>query len=412
MFTLQAADAARRVRGRAGLWAGVVLVALALLAGGAGGCERKPQYSQKTPDDVVASALAMVKNNDARRLADLIAADGPEMRAVLNRLGNLLSKLQELAVQVQQRMPQEVAALKAQGVNAAADSVPLGEFFEEMQRPPQRDPNDVADEGRRDVVQGAIARLFADPYGWLERNSSRMTTVKLADDIAALMVDNQPVLPPVGVTMRLEKDGKWYIVLPTNLPVVSNYMPRTREEWSIVASVIKVIENVTVELTEDVRSGRINTIKGLGDKAGDKAIIPGMIAFAAYAKEMDVRQRRDGITKSFKARLKDWTKQRSESSSGKVSASLVKVLDAVAPDQIGKLARAPRRTRMAEMSDADFTQLLQGWLNDAGVKIDLAFGVSGDEVDTEAKRWLDAETARKEAEAKAKQERRRKAGER
>ena len=40
------------------------------------------------------------------------------------------------------------------------------------------------------------------------------------------------------------------------------------------------------------------------------------------------------------------------------------------------------------------------------------FGASGEEVDTEAKRWLDAEQARKEAEAKAKQERKKKAAER
>jgi len=171
-------------------------------------------------------------------------------------------------------------------------------------------------------VQGALARLFADPYGWLDRNASRLTTVKLADDIAAVMVDNQPVMPPLGLTMRLEKDGKWYIVLPTNLPVVSNFMPRTREEWSIIASVIKVVENVTVELT--------------------------------------------------------------------------------------KLARAPHRTRISEMSDADFTQFLQGWLTDAGLKIDLAFDVRGEDIDKEAQRWLDAAEAKKAAEAEAKAEAKRK----
>jgi hypothetical protein len=404
MFTPPASAKSRSLSARAtAALAGILLIAGVLLGGG---CERKRTYSQKTPDDVVASALAMVKNNDAGRLADLIRSEGPEMRAVLNRLGGLFGKLQVLAAQVQRRMPQEVAELKSQAMSSGADSAPLSQFLEEVQRRPQRTPGDVPQEGERDVVQGALARLFADPYGWLDRNSSRLTTVKLADDIAAVMVDNQPILPPVGVTMHLEKDGKWYIVLPTNLPGVSNFMPRTREEWSIIASVIKVIENVTVELTEDVRLGKITQLRQLGDKAGDKAILPGLMAFAAYGKEMDARQRRDGITKAFKTREKDWIKQRGGERG--VSAGLVKVIDGVTPDRIARLARTPKRTGIAEMSDAEFTQFLQGWLTDAGMKVDLAFGVAGNDVDKEAQRWLDADAAKKEAEAKAKQQRKKK----
>ncbi len=375
------------------------LAALLILgfAGLGAGCERKPTYSQKTPDDVVASAVKMVKNNDAKHLADLFYAEGPEMRSVLNRLGSLFEKLQLLAAQVQQRMPDEVAALKAQAMDSAAESAPLGAFLEEIQRRPERSEGDVPEEGQRDVIQGAIARLFADPYGWLDRNASRLSTVKLADDIAAIMIDNQPVMPPVGITMRLEKNGKWYIVLPTNLPVVSNYMPRTRDEWSIIASVIKVIENVAIELTEDVRTGRINRLDTLGSRAGDKVILPGLMAFAAYGKEMDARQRRDGITKAFKTRLREWGKQRGGDKS--VSPVLLKTIDAIAPDQIAKLARAPRRTGIAEMSDADFTQFLQTWLGEAGIKADLAFGVDTEEVSRECQRWLDDEAARKAAEA-------------
>src|SRR5688572_15504543 len=99
---------------------------------GGGGREGRQTYSRGTRDEVVASALAMVKNNDAKRLADLIYAEGPEMRSVLNRLGNLFGRLQDLAAQIQLRMPHEVAELKAQGVSAAADSVPLGAFLEEV----------------------------------------------------------------------------------------------------------------------------------------------------------------------------------------------------------------------------------------------------------------------------------------
>ena len=82
-----------------------------------------------------------------------------------------------------------------------------------------------------------------DPYGWLERNSARLSTVKTADDTAAVMFDNEPAIPVVGLPMKLE-NGKWYVVLPIRTPPLSNVMPRSRQQWSILGSVIKVTDNV------------------------------------------------------------------------------------------------------------------------------------------------------------------------
>src|SRR4051812_24910094 len=87
-----------------GVAAGVLVIAV-LFALLAGGCSRKKSYSQDTPDDVIRSATAMVKNGETRRLTDLIYADSPEMRAFLNQLGKLFETMQKLSVASAKHFP-------------------------------------------------------------------------------------------------------------------------------------------------------------------------------------------------------------------------------------------------------------------------------------------------------------------
>lgn len=132
----------------------------------------------------------------------------------------------------------------------------------------------------------------------------------IADDQAAILLDGQPV-PPVGLTMR-KADGNWYIELPLNLPVLSGYMPQTFNEWSIVGSLIRVLENTVRELTDEVNAGRVNRIEALAEKAGEKAFLPAAMVFVAYGKEMDVRQRREKLTGELRKKLIEWGKARNE----------------------------------------------------------------------------------------------------
>src|ERR1043166_6625203 len=56
----------------------------------------RTEYSQATPEEVLRSAIAMVKDGNATRLSDLMYADNVEYRSTLTRLGKLCGTLQDL----------------------------------------------------------------------------------------------------------------------------------------------------------------------------------------------------------------------------------------------------------------------------------------------------------------------------
>jgi hypothetical protein len=96
------------LRGRVRIWiSGIALAAAALL----GGCSK--EYSQDTPDAVVATAKKMIENGDAKRLTELVYADSKDMRRLLNQMGRTMGSLQDLASAVQKAYPKEIEKLKA-----------------------------------------------------------------------------------------------------------------------------------------------------------------------------------------------------------------------------------------------------------------------------------------------------------
>ncbi|MEC9372335.1 MAG: hypothetical protein VYC34_00755, partial [Planctomycetota bacterium] len=135
-----------------------------------------------------------------------------------------------------------------------------------------------------------VGRILADPFGWLQRARDRITTIQTADNIAAVLIDNKPAFG-LGLTMRLDDNGKWAIALPLNLPVVARYTPRNHDEWSIVASIIQVIDNALKDLTTDIKQGDCRTLAEASELAGEKAVSPMFIAIIAYNRAMEARER-------------------------------------------------------------------------------------------------------------------------
>lgn len=361
---------------------------------GLAGCERKRGYRQDTPDDVIQSAVEMVKNGDTQRLGDLIYADSPEMRFFLNRLGELFGHMQKLAGAAGQRFPEEMAALKAKAAKAAAEGKadPLLSAVSAMGSGRRRGggmggggpPMD------EETAQDLINRLFADPYGWIETNASRLTALKTSDDTASVMLDNQPIIPLVGLPMRKEAD-KWYIALPTNFPGISNVMPRSREQWSILVSVVKVLDKTVVEMTTDVEQGRVATLDSLGQKAREKAILPGVLAFAAYGKEIEVHTRVDRRMKQFQNRQKEWTKYKAGNDTDDdvpaVSPKLLGVVSKIAGQRMEPLVRKNKAPQFDKMSNADFESLVGGWLSEAGLSVKLDGDLRASSIDTIVEQW-------------------------
>jgi len=379
----------------------VALLMVAMLF--AGGCSRRPRYSQETPDDVIKSAVAMIKNGDTRKLASLIYADSPEMRGVLNQFGRMLESMQKLSVASAQRFPAEFAKLQEDAAAAAEDPknktliasmmAGLGDF---TPKPGQRPPN-------ADDIRAGFSAVLADPFGWIDRNAARLSTVKTADDTAAVMFDGQPAIPVVGLPMRME-GGKWYVVLPVNVPPVSNVMPRTRQQWSIFASVFKVLENSSNAVTDEVRAGRVSSLKNLVDKYQEKVLLPIGIAFVAYGKELDVRGRTERRMNALKTRERAWVEARkkkgAEGSPG-VSPKLIDAINTLAPAKIEQIVRADKPLGIDKMSDPDFEDFVGGWLREAGLSVAMEGDLSAASVDGAVAKWQ-AERAAKAAAGKGK----------
>lgn len=321
----------RRVAGR---WV-VAAAAVGLALTTAAGCRRSSGYSQATPDDVIKSAKLMVEKGDARRLSDLIYADTPEMRAILDQLGGLLASVQDLAVTIEKQFPAEVAKVKAEAEEAAKKGQATsfisrlagrmggpqgggtprmrtsrnrdGTRNFELQLDPSAPPRPAqggdsaaaAPSGPRrggggdpgEMFNQMAREFFIDPYGWLARQNEKLTTTPIADDLAVVNWDGQPAF--AGMITMKEVKGKWYIVLPTSLPVVSGAMPRSKEEFEIFGAVIDVFDNAVKDVADDVKKGRAESIDDVARSAGEKVFMPAALAFFAYSKAMDARKKAD-----------------------------------------------------------------------------------------------------------------------
>lgn len=409
------------------LLVGVTVIAL--------GCERKREYAQDTPDGVLKSAVQMVKEGNSKQLPSLIYADSAEMRATLDGFGELLGNMQKLSRAVEARFPQEIAEMK----RIAAEKVASGEagsIFDKVvnqgtQRRPSSGPSvqigtakdlGVSDSGpgvrvqiggkpppgvemprtpgeradMRDEFRDLINRLFADPYGWLEQNGEKLSTIQVTDEMATIMYDNQPLMG--GMTLPMQKhDGKWYVALPLTLPPMNQIMPRTTAQWSILRSVVQVLNKTVIDMTADVQSGRVNNLDSLGRNAQEKVMFPALIAFGAYGKEMDVSGRIDRRFRQFQERQKKWSKDRAESAAKEIggdakgfvaiSPKLISAMNTVAPIAIEKVVRANKRSEFEKLSDAEFESLVDGWFREAGLKINFTEALTPERVDASIAQW-------------------------
>jgi len=233
---------------------------------------RPDPLPRQTPEAVIDSVFALVAEGRPGRISELIAAPDDDMRLVVQRLGYLLDSVHALSVVMQESFPHEVETLRQR----AARGEVRGGVGALLRRP---EPGQASSE--------ALRLLLADPYAALRDGRERITTVMIADDAAAVLVDGAPAFG-VGMTMRYDEDA-WWLELPLNIPVARRFMPQSPEEFQILASMIHVIENAVLDLTEDVRRGQAESVEDASRLAGEKAFAPIMICVVAYNRAMEVR---------------------------------------------------------------------------------------------------------------------------
>ena len=275
------------MQNRPGMWVVAAMVGLTLLVGG---CRRG--YDQSTPQAVLQTAKQMVQKGDASRLTELVYADSPKMRQFLDEIGIVMGSLQDLGKAVQKAYPEEIAKLKAEAEESAKKgeassfiSRMAGQATQQMGGLGKRPPKGAAPadpDAMRKTFDNAMKEVFADPYGWIASNETRLTAQTVADDQAVILWDGKPALG-IGLTMKKGDDDKWYIVLPTNAPGVAQIMPKTDESWEIMGSLMDVFDNMLHDLTKDVESGKARKLDSLATMAGEKAFVPAVMVFFAYS---------------------------------------------------------------------------------------------------------------------------------
>jgi hypothetical protein len=245
------------------------------------------QHDTSTPDAMLAAAREMVVSGEAERLSELLYADSSEMEELYARLGWVLGHLQDLAVSINERFPEEVAEAraKAEADAKAGRAVSLLQRFGPAAMRARSGTTSGEDEQRWNDLLQAIA---IDPYAWLTEAEGRLGYVDIDDERVAVLWDGKPVLPPLGLVMR-QSQGRWSVVLPLKaIPMSSRFLPQTPEEYSIWGSILQAIDNVVIDLDRDVREGRLTSLDMLARATGEKAapvMVGCMIAYNQALKE-------------------------------------------------------------------------------------------------------------------------------
>ena len=116
-----------------------------------------------------------------------------------------------------------------------------------------------------------------------------------------------------------------------------------------------------------------------------------VIAFAAYGKEMEVRNRVDRRIKQFQTKQKEWVKTKSgpdQPGEGPlVSPKLTTVLGKLASQRIEPLVRKNKAPAFDRMNDRDFEALVAAWLIESGLQVKLDGELTPAKVDPEIERW-------------------------
>lgn len=257
-----------------------------------GACSRDP-YPQGTPEETLASAQLMVKNGEAEKLPRLIHADNPDMRRWLNTVGRLLGDVEALAKTINDKYPGEVAELRRKAEEAAKEGRAtslVGQLVLQSRgvagsRAGRSRGGQAKDRSQtRDDFNDALTRLFTDPYAFLSDTQGRLTVLEVDDETAAILWDEKPVLPPVGMVMRKETDERWYIVLPTNVPGADKFMPKDKEQWEILGKLVVTLDKMTIDLNREVAEGRHASLASVSRRAGEMTFVPAVMVVYAYGK--------------------------------------------------------------------------------------------------------------------------------
>lgn len=276
----------RLTRDRTGLLAWFLAGAAAvLLAAAAWAWASRPKhYDQNSPEAVLAAARDMVRTGRADRLPELVYAETPELRRLYDGVGRILGSLQSLAESINRRFPDEVAAYRRQAEEAAASGAASNLISRALQasrqgRAGQRRPDINPDEFKK-LLDNTFREVFADPYAWLTRNESRLTTQYITDDLYGLYWDGKPLTPGNALVLA-RRDGRWYLDIPAKRFLGDRILKPTPESQHAYEAMLAVLNNTLIDVRRDVESGHADSLNRVAELAGEKAFMPMVFVFIA-----------------------------------------------------------------------------------------------------------------------------------
>jgi hypothetical protein len=240
---------------------------------------------QSSPQAVIDSARELVVEGRPDRLTDLIWAESDDMRGVLDALGRVLGRLDELAETVQGKFPEDLKNMKAAAESAAAKGK-AGSLVSQLGSAMAGGSRGRAARGGNngeELVNQLAKQLLSDPYAFLASETGKITTTPLGEDRVAILYDNKPIIPVIGLTMH-RKDGKWFIVLPTTFPRVGSILPTSSEGWEVMGSLMEVFDSALADTTREIQGGKARTLDEVSRLLGEKAFVPAAMVFFAYSK--------------------------------------------------------------------------------------------------------------------------------
>jgi hypothetical protein len=345
---------------------------------------RPRAYSQATPEDLLLSVGAMIKDDRARDITNLFYADSVEYRVTLTRLGDLLATVQKLGATTRERFPREVEVLRQQLRKEleGSQSTLLSVLSSPGAARPARGRNQPP--VNPDQFQDWSMRLLSDPFGWALESGDRLGVVRVDDDTAVVTFDKQPLLGGIFAMRRI--DERWWFVLPLQLPGVSQFAPQTRNEWRIMASLVRVVDNSLRDLERDVAAGKASRLEQVPRLAGEKAFIPTAIVMVMYGKEMDVRTRRERALGEFRRAWGRYVDTRTQADEDR--AGLTEVVQKAAVEELDALIRARAADRKApappafdKLGEEELVRVVEQWLSRQGGALKLDGAVTRAQVE-------------------------------
>lgn len=271
----------------------LVALVVAVAAWGLGSRPPRP-YAADTPEALLDSMAAAVRDQRADRLVELIELIPPEestehaarARDLSIRAARVLASAQRLGDTLAERFEADVERARGEFASSrrGSPSGPISALLSAASSQGSR-----PDPERRDRLARALGLLLADPYAAIEEGRDRLTTFPLDDRTVALLYDERPILPPVGLTARLGDDGRWRLVAPTSLPGVERFLPRSASEYAIWGSLLATVERLLDDLRRRVLSGELASLDAVAGAAVRDAVVPMGMVMIAYDRAMEER---------------------------------------------------------------------------------------------------------------------------